>query len=131
MKIRVLIIHNDPNFCADIKTAFCEATMIVDTAFSPSEAIDLFLHYDHDLILFDTDTDVKEIIKPLRAITSVPIIALCGPNSSKERCAMLRNGASVCLGSILQNTLMIIPMMLSIISTNTRFERTMIKMVAG
>ena len=72
--------------------------MIADTAFSPPKAVELFLHYDHNLILFDTDTDSKEIIKPLRAITSVPIIALCGQNNPKELCAMLRNGASVCLG---------------------------------
>ena len=99
MKSRVLIIHNDPNLCAEIKTALYEATIIFDTAFSPSEAIDLFLHYDYSLILFDTDTGGKEIIKPLRAITSVPIIALCGQNTPRERCAVLRNGASVCLGT--------------------------------
>ena len=98
MKNRVLIIHNDPNICTEIQAALCGATMIADTAFSPPKAVEFFLHYDHNLILFDTDTDSKDIIKPLRAITSVPIIALCGQNNPKERCAILRNGASVCLG---------------------------------
>ena len=97
MKSRVLIIQNDPILCAEIKTALCEAAMIVDTAFSSSEAIDLFLRYDHNLILFDTDTNGKEIIKPLRVISAVPIIALCGQNNPKERCALLETGASACL----------------------------------
>ena len=97
MKSRVLIIHNDPSLCAKIKNALCEASMIVDTAFSPSEAIDLFLHYEYFFILIDIDTGGKEIIKPLRAITSVPILALCDQNNSKERCAMLMAGASTCL----------------------------------
>ena len=97
MKSRVLIIHNDPNLCAEIKTALCGATMTVDAAFSPSEAVKLFLHYDCSLILIDADTDGKEIIKPLRAITSVPILALCGPNDPQERCDILMAGASACL----------------------------------
>ena len=97
MKSRVLIIHNDPSLCAKIKNALCEASIIVDTAFSPSEAIDLFLHYEYCFILIDIDTDGKEIIKPLRAITPVPILALCSQNNSKERCAMLMAGASACL----------------------------------
>ena len=97
MKNRVLIIHNDPSIRAEIQAALCEATMIVDTAFSPSEAIDLFLHYDYNLILFDIDSDVKEMIKPLRTITSVPILVLCDTNDPKERCALLEAGASACL----------------------------------
>lgn len=96
MRIRVLIIHDDPNLCAEIQTALCEATMIVDTVFSPSEAIDLFLRYDYSLVLFDADAD-RKIINPLRAITSVPILALCGQNDPKERCAILMAGASACL----------------------------------
>ena len=71
--------------------------MIVDATFTSSEAIDLFLRYDYSLILLDADTDEKEIIKPLRAITSVPILALCSQNTSKERCALLMAGASACL----------------------------------
>ena len=74
MKNRVLIIHNDPNLCVEIQTALCSEIMVVDIAFSSFEALDLFLHYDHSLILIDADTDGKEIIKPLRAITSVPIL---------------------------------------------------------
>ena len=97
MKSRVLVIHNDPNFCTEIETVLCNATMIVDTAFSSSEAVDLFLHYDYSLILFDIDTDTKDIIKPLRAITSVPILVLCDQDDPKERCAMLKAGASACL----------------------------------
>lgn len=97
MNSRVLVIHNDQNLCVKIQTALCSAAMIVDAAFSPSEAIDTFLHYDHSFILIDADTDGKEIIKLLRAITSVPILALCGPNNPKERCDMLMAGASACL----------------------------------
>ena len=65
MKSRVLVIHNDPGSCAEIETALCGAAMVVDTAFSPSEAINLFLRYDYSLILFDIDTCSKEIIKSL------------------------------------------------------------------
>lgn len=97
MKSRVLIFHNDSSICTEMQAAFCETTMIVDTALSSSEAIDLFLHHDYSLVLFDIDVGGKEIIKPLRAITSVPILVLCGQNSSKERCALLEAGASVCL----------------------------------
>ena len=96
MKSRVLIIR-DSNIRTEIQAALCDANIIVDTSFSPSEAIDLFLRYDYSLIVFDIDTDDKEVIEPLRAITSVPIIALCGQNNPKERCALLEAGASVCL----------------------------------
>ena len=71
--------------------------MPIDTVFSPSEAVNLFLRYDYSLILFDIDTGGKEIIKPLRAITSVPILALCNQNDPKERCALLESGANACL----------------------------------
>lgn len=98
MKSRVLVIHNDPGPCAEIETALCGAAMVVDTAFSPSEAINLFLRYDYSLILFDIDTCSKEIIKSLRAITLVPILALCNnQNDPRERCAILMAGASACL----------------------------------
>ena len=97
MKSRVLIIHKGPRLCAEIEAALYDVAMIIDTASSPSEAIDTFLHYDYSLILIDADTDGKKIIKPLRAITSVPILALCGPNDPKERCDMLMDGASACL----------------------------------
>lgn len=97
MKSRVLIVHNDPNLCVEIQTVFCSEIMVVDAAFSSSEALDLFLHYDYSLVLIDADTDGKEIIKPLRAITPVPILALCGQNSAKERCDILMAGASACL----------------------------------
>ena len=97
MRSRVLIIHNDTSICAEMQAALCESSIIVDTAFSPSEAIGLFLRYDHSLILLDTDTDGAEIIKPLRAITSVPILALCEQNDPEERCALLETGASACL----------------------------------
>ena len=97
MKSRVLIIHNDPSICAEMQAVLCRATMIVDIAFSSSEAIELFQCYDYSLILLDTDTDGKEIIKPLRAITSVPILTLCGQNDPTERCALLEAGASACL----------------------------------
>ena len=97
MKNRVLIIHNDPNLCVEIQTALCSEIMVVDAAFSSSEALDLLLHYDYSLVLINADTDGKEIIKPLRAITSVPILVLCGQNSSKERCDILMAGASACL----------------------------------
>ena len=94
---RLLVIHRNQSLGVEIQTVLCSAAMTVDTAFSSSEAIDLFLQYGYSLILIDTDTDGKEIIKPLRAITSVPILALCGQNSPKERCALLEAGASVCL----------------------------------
>ena len=97
VKSRGLIIRNDPSLCTEIETALYEAAIIVDTAFSPSEAVDLFLRYDHSFILIDADTDGKEIIKPLRAITSVPFLALCSQNNPKERCALLEAGASACL----------------------------------
>lgn len=97
MQRRVLVIHRDQRLCGEIQTALCSAAMIVDVAFSPSEAVDLFLRYDYSFILIDADTDGKEIIKPLRAITSVPILALCGSNSPKEHCDILMAGASVCL----------------------------------
>ena len=97
MKSRVLAIHNDPSICAEIQTALCHATIIIDTAFSPSEAIEFFLRYDYSLVLIDADTDGKEIIKSLRAITSIPILSLCSPNDPKERCALLDAGASACL----------------------------------
>ena len=97
MKSRVLIIHNDSIVCAKIQAVLCKATMIVDTAFSSSEAIDLFLRYDYSLILLDIDTDGKEIIKPFRAITSAPILTICNQNDSKERCALLEAGVSACL----------------------------------
>lgn len=97
MSSRVLIIHNNPDLCTEIQVALRSAAMIVDVAFSSSEAIDLFLHYDYSFILLDADTEGKEIIKPLRAITSVPILALCGSNSPKERCALLEVGVSACL----------------------------------
>lgn len=97
MKNRVLIVHNNPNICAEIQRTLSEAAMIVDTMFSSSEAIDIFLRYDYSLILLDTDTDGREIIKPLRAITPVPILALCGQNNPKDRCALLEAGANACL----------------------------------
>ena len=97
MKSRVLIIHSDPNFCAEMQAVLCEELMIVDTAFSCSEAIDLFLHYDYSLVLLDADTNGKEITKPLRAITSIPILALYGQDDPRERYSMLMAGASVCL----------------------------------
>lgn len=97
MKNRVLAIHNDSSICVEMQAALCDSSMIVDTAFSPSEAIGLFLRYDHSLILLDPDTDDTEIIKLLRAITSVPILALCEQNDPKERCALLETGASACL----------------------------------
>lgn len=97
MKSRVLIIHNDSSVCAEIQAALCKATMIVDTAFTSSKAIDLFLRYDYSLILLDIDADGKEIIKPLRAITSAPILTICDQNDSKERCALLEAGANACL----------------------------------
>ena len=96
MKSRVLIIR-DLNIRTEIQAALCDANIIVDTSFSPSEAIDLFLRYDYSLIMFDIDTDGKEVIEPLRAITSVPILVLCSQNVSKERCSLLEAGASVCL----------------------------------
>ena len=80
-----------------MQAALCGATMIVDTAFSHSEAINLFMRYDYSLILIDIDMGSKEIIKPLRAITSVPILALCNQYDPKERCALLESGASTCL----------------------------------
>ena len=53
MNSRVLLIHNDPILCEGIKAAICEAAMIADTTFSPAEAINLFLRYDYNLIVFD------------------------------------------------------------------------------
>lgn len=50
MKNRVLIISNDPNLCVEIQNALCKVSMIVDAAFSPFEAIDLFLRYDYSLM---------------------------------------------------------------------------------
>ena len=97
LKIRVLIIHSNRSLCAEIEAALCDTIMIIDTAYSPSEAINLFLRYDYSLILLDTGPHGKEIIKPLRAITSVPILALCGLNDPKDRCSLLEAGASVCL----------------------------------
>lgn len=97
MKRRVLVIHSDQSLGVEIQTALCSATVIVDAAFSPSEAVGLFLRYDYSLILIDADTDGREIIKPLRAITPVPILVLCGSNDPKERCDMLMAGASACL----------------------------------
>lgn len=97
MKRRVLVIHRNQSLGSEIQTALCSATVIVDTVFSLSEAVDLFLHYDYSLILLYIDTDGKEIIKPLRAITQVPILALCDQDDPKERCAMLKAGASACL----------------------------------
>ena len=94
---RLLVIHRNQSLGVEIQTALCSAAMIVDTAFSSSEAIDLFLRYDYSLIMFDIDTDGKEVIEPLRAITSVPILVLCSQNASKERCSLLEAGASVCL----------------------------------
>ena len=67
MKSRVLIIR-DSNIRTEIQAALCDANIIVDTSFFPSEAIDLFLRYDYSLIMFDIDTDGKEVIEPLRAI---------------------------------------------------------------
>ena len=96
MKSRVLII-GDLNIRTEIQAALCDANIIVDTSFSPSEAIDLFLRYDYSLIMFDIDTDGKEVIEPLRAITSAPILVLCSQNASKERYSLLEAGASVCL----------------------------------
>ena len=97
MNSHVLIILNEPDICVEIQTALSEATMLVDVAFSVSEAVDLFLHCDYSLILIDTNTDTKEIVKLLRGITSVPILALCEPTAPKERCDMLMAGASACL----------------------------------
>ena len=97
MKSRVLAIHNDPRLSTELETAFCKTSIFIDTAFSSSEAIDLFLRYDYSLILIDADTECKEIIRPLRAITSVPILALIGLNSPKERCGILLAGASAYL----------------------------------
>ena len=96
MKSRILFIQNKSPTCAKIEAALCEAAMIVDSVFSPSEAIDFFLHHDYSLILFDIDTNGKEIIKPLRAITPVPILALCSQDDPKERCALLKAGVSAC-----------------------------------
>ena len=97
MKNRILVIHNDPNVCAEIRSTLSESAMHTDAVFSPSKAVDSFLRYDYSLILFGTETDGKEIIKPLRAITSVPILVLCSQDDPKERCAMLTAGASACL----------------------------------
>lgn len=97
MKSRVLVIHNDPSLCTEIQNTLCSAAMIVDIVFSSSEAVELFLRYDYSLILINADTDGKEIIKPLRSITPVPILTLCGPNNPKVRCDMLMAGASACL----------------------------------
>ena len=97
VKSRVLVIQNDPSLYTEIQNALCSAAIIVDVVFSPSEAVDLFLHYDYSLILIDADTGGKDIIKPLRAITSAPILALCGQNNQKERCNLLETGASACL----------------------------------
>lgn len=97
MKNQVLVIFNDPIICAEIRTALSEISMPIDTVFSSSEAVNLFLHYDYSLILFDIDTGGKEIIKPLRAITSVPILALCNQTDPKERRALLESGVSACL----------------------------------
>lgn len=97
MKIRVLTIQSSRGPCAEIEAALCDTVMIIDTAFSRSEAINLFLRYDYSLILIDTDTGGKEIIKPLRAITSVPIIALYSQNDPKNRCSLLEAGANACL----------------------------------
>ena len=97
MKRRVLVIHRDQSLGRDIQTTLYSTAMIADVAFSPSEAVDLFLRYDYSLVLIDADTGGKEIIKPLRAITSVPILALCGSSGPKDRCDMLMAGASACL----------------------------------
>ena len=97
MKSRVLIIHKEPRFCFEIQAALSEATIFVDTASSPHEAVELFLRYDYSLILLDIATAGEDIIKPLRAISSVPILALCVQNCPKERCTMLRVGVSACL----------------------------------
>ena len=79
-------------------SALCDASTTADVVLSSSEAVNLFLRYDYSLILLDTDADGKEIMKPLRAITAVPVLALCACNDPKERIVVLRNGASVCLG---------------------------------
>ena len=97
MENRILIVCNNSKIFAEIQRTLSEAATIVDVAFSSSEAIDLFLHYDYSLILLDAGMDGKEIVKPLRTITQVPILALCGQNSSKDRCALLEAGASACL----------------------------------
>lgn len=97
MKNRILIIHKDPILCAEIHTALSEVSMLIDVTSSSSEAIKLFLNYDYSLILFDIDMDGKEIVKPLRAITPVPILALCSQDDPKERCALLEAGVSACL----------------------------------
>ena len=44
---RLLVIHRNQSLGVEIQTASCSAAMIVDTAFSSSEAIDLFLQYDY------------------------------------------------------------------------------------
>ena len=78
--------------------AICDASSTADVVRSSSETVNLFLRCDYSLILLDVDAGNVEILKPLRAITAVPILALCNQDSPKERAAMLRNGASVCLG---------------------------------
>ena len=97
MKTRILVIRSNQSLGVEIQTALCSTAIIVDVAFSPSEAIDLFMRYDYSLILIDVDTDGQEIIKPLRVITSVPILALCEPNGPKGRFDLLKAGAIVCL----------------------------------
>ena len=76
----------------------CDVSLTADVACSSSEIVNLFLRCDYSLILLDLDAGNVEILKPLRAITTVPILALCSHDCPKERAAMLRNGASVCLG---------------------------------
>ena len=97
MKRRVLALHRDQGICVQIQTALCSEAIAVDAVSSPSKAVELFLHYDYSLVLIDADSDGREIIEPLRAISSVPILSLCGPNDPKERCALLVAGASACL----------------------------------
>ena len=77
--------------------AICDASSTADVVRSSSETVKFFLRCDYSLILLDVDAGNVEILKPLRAITTVPILALCNQEGPKERAAMLKNGASVCL----------------------------------
>ena len=93
---RVLIVDNDLSTCKEIKYNLQDATTAVFYTHSIYEAIYMIQQESHSLIIMDACLSPKggtELIKQIRLMNPLPILALSATASTADKVAALQCGA--------------------------------------
>jgi two-component system KDP operon response regulator KdpE len=97
---RLLVADADPGICRLLRRHFGTAAYAVVTAETGREALDLLRRTPPDLAILSTelgDVDGAELIRRVRSLCSVPIIALMRPGGTLTPSQILDSGADDCI----------------------------------